>query len=255
MSKKNLPVKSLDDRVASIHRCQNNILGALSQFAAWVVLCGMELNALKKEVGHGNWMQFFEEKLERPKFSLRTADVYMKVGDECKSRLLKNWTKSSNSQNSANLDFLSTSPTALLPAQLEQLTTEIQKITDGRTMQELMLDLGIIKAPHGSGLHGGDNTFQKWLRENHPELEGTKLHALAPEIRAEWDAWCKASHDEYMKTLYIQDVKKAWNGILKELGRHGLKKKTWGLLERHEIEYIYGVLIDLKREIQEALKK
>lgn len=256
MSKRNLPVKSLDDRIAVIQKCQNNILGALSQFAAWVVLCGMELNALQKEVGHGKWEEFFEKNLERPKFSIRTAQRYMQVADECKNRVLKNRTNCPNPPILADLDFLVTSPTALNPAQFEQLTTEIRKITDGATMQEIMLDLGIIKAPHGIGLHGGDNTFQKWIREHHPELPpGTKLHTLTPEIRAEWDAWCKATHEEYMNTIYIVEVRTAWNKMLKDLYKHGLKKKTWGLLERREIEEVYGMLIEVKREIQEVLKR
>lgn len=136
-----------DQRIATVLQYHHMAGNAAAQMAVAAAICGLELKAIKKELGHGKWDDWFEENLGEA-ISLRTAQRYMALADGIKDKALKNDTVSF-------LPLLESAPSKLDDSQRARLAKSVAKVTDGATLAELYEVHGIVKKPQGSGAKGG----------------------------------------------------------------------------------------------------
>ncbi len=170
---KNLPIlANQDKRLAEVLRLHQIINASAAQMAVATALAGLELKALKKELGHGNWEDYFADHLARHGLSDRTARRYMALADGLKNKALK-------SDTVAVLELLDTAPSELKPAEQAKLTKAVAKVIDGATLSELYQDMGIAKKPQGAAAKGGK--LKKDADDDEPdepvmtEAEGRRL--------------------------------------------------------------------------------
>ncbi len=131
---------------------------SFAQGAAFMVLAGVELLRLKKELGvkRGgnrkdqsqnvltlNWREAVEQNCG---FSYQTGLNYMAMAEAAKKRI----------PLLSTLPLLTTPLGELPELQQSQLLESTRKVTDGHTAQQLMWDWGIAKKPQGSAATGGD---------------------------------------------------------------------------------------------------
>jgi hypothetical protein len=115
-----------------------------AQGVGFLVMAGLQLEAEKKNVLHGEWGGWVDENCD---YDIRTAQRYIKLAEGIKGRALKN-------DSVSFFKLLDSTPADLSPAQQEKLFRAVQKLTDGETVADLYLACGIIKAPAAAGLKG-----------------------------------------------------------------------------------------------------
>lgn len=123
------------DRVSFIVSALDQLESVQNQYAAGCVLIGMELLALKKELGHGQFKTTFAEKLERPRFAYRTAVRFMKVAEMLRVKLA-----AGASVKLGEVLGMALAPSAMGDKERAELAARIGETCEGRTMQQLMLD-------------------------------------------------------------------------------------------------------------------
>lgn len=124
-----------------------------------------------------------------------------------------------------------------------------------KSLNDLFKEHGIKDAPKPKG---GANHLHEFLRENypdHPEYLKMSLRELPKEVKQEWEKFLRAGAirptEQFNRTIY----RGIWRNIVNQLREHGIAKKSYSYLDRHELEEVHGALIDVKKEIMEALKK
>lgn len=152
---KNLPaISDQDKRVASVLHLHQIVMASASQMAVAAAKAGLEFKALKKEIGHGGWEEFYAKHFEAH-VTLRTAQKYMALADGLKGKVLK------NESGGSFLKLLDSAPSALSEKEQATLTKAVAKAMDGKQLSELYQDMGIVKKPQGSGAKGGDTSSKK----------------------------------------------------------------------------------------------
>lgn len=152
---KNLPaIPDQDKRVASVLHLHQIVMASASQMAVAAAKAGLEFKALKKEIGHGGWEEFYAKHFESH-VTLRTAQRYMALADGLKGKVLK------NDNGESFLRLLDAAPSALSEKDQATLTKAVAKAMDGKQLSELYQDFGIVKKPQGSGAKGGDTSKKK----------------------------------------------------------------------------------------------
>lgn len=231
-----MTAKQLQEEFTAFARLENE--------AAWRALrIGMLLLRAKEECAHGefgdwmaqhvgevrerqarNFMELARAYVERRK--LEKADAFMlTAGDDgAKTR----------AEQAAALEFVGQ-----------------------KSLNELLREHNI-KAPPPPA--GGDQNLVAWLKEQRPELVGKvkSRKELDKADRALLEAWCEARM-EAVKQRSLPGHQKlmartAWENIGAQLVEHGLKRRTWGYLERPQLELVHGLLGDVRKEMQAALK-
>lgn len=148
---KNLPaLPNQDKRLAEVLRLHNIVMTSAAQMAVAAAMAGLEFKALKKEVGHGGWQDFFEAHFAKHGLSIRTAQNYMGLADGLKTKALK------NESGLSFLALLDTAPSELKKADQVKLTKAVAKAADGAALFDLYQEMGIAKKPQGSGAKGGN---------------------------------------------------------------------------------------------------
>lgn len=191
---------------------------AMAQSAAFMVLAGAELERLFKttnrqqgrhlsRVKGENWDELCQRELG---ISESTAWRYREMFKAAKKRVPL--------LNAAQL--LDTPLRDLPELKQAQLLEAVQKVTDGETPRQLMMEWGITKKPQGSGATGG-------------KREGAGRKATDAEIVAE-------GH-------------KAAVGILITLLDEALRDKPWNACEETTRKRLHGLLIDVNQEVKETL--
>lgn len=114
--------------------------------AHYALLCGLRLEALKQSCQHGEWGQFFSPRQIGTKpgsgsdlvldFSLRTADKYIEVAKRIRIE------QSLSGKAQKRLAALSCEPDID-----DESRAWLAKITEGRNLRQLYLDLDIITSP------------------------------------------------------------------------------------------------------------
>jgi hypothetical protein len=105
---------------------------------------------------------------------------------------------------------------------------------------------------------GGANHLHQFLREHypdHPEYLKMSMRQLPKEVEKAWRKHiCETAlkPTEQFNRITYQAV---WRNLVRGLRENGLEKKSYSYLTRQELEEVHGALIDVKKEIQEALKK
>ncbi|MCX6953374.1 MAG: hypothetical protein NTV51_14575 [Verrucomicrobia bacterium] len=183
---KNLPaIPDQEKRIASVLHLHQIVMAAASQMAVAAAKAGLEFKALKKEVGHGAWEEFYAKNFAST-ITLRTAQKYMALADGLKGKALKNESAGSF------LKLLECAPSALSKTEQATLTKAVAKATDGKALSDLYQDFGIVKKPQGSGAKGG-NTHKDKPEATEPGGDSTTADTppTASEIPANVDprAW------------------------------------------------------------------
>lgn len=78
-----------EQRVGLVRDYLDKLEAVQIQHATGAILIGLELLALKDQIGRGDFQRVFEEQIERPRFSLRSAQRYMQDAHRIRMRLLK----------------------------------------------------------------------------------------------------------------------------------------------------------------------
>ena len=128
-------------------------------------MCGSELLALKKEVGHGKWEKFFEANIARDRFQLRHAQNYMEVAKAVQLKIAQ--------REGAGAAMLLDGECATPGTQGHELIREtLADMTDARSWQQLWLDMGLLRSqkPRG-GDHGGGAAMAAKARDAHGQLQ------------------------------------------------------------------------------------
>ena len=239
----NLPrVANLEKRKESIWKFHEYARQCGKLAVLYAARCGFELLAAKEELPHGSFEKF-KVALGFPK---GTAYNYMCLAAEFEKR--------SNVQLVEHLKELP-KPTELINKQYVALVDSIQKLTSGKTLTQLYFDWGIKSTAQTLG---GANQLHAFLGEHypdHPEYLKMSLRDLPKDVRKAWDADFKKHgipiSEETNRVLY----QGAWRHLMMTLRENALIKKSYSYLDRHELEEVHGTLIDVKKEIMEALKK
>lgn len=175
---KNLPaLPNQDKRLAEVLRLHQLASAAAAQMAVAAAKAGLELKALKKDLGHGNWEDYFGAHLAKHGLSDRTAQRYMALADGLKGKALKNDTV-------AVLALLDVAPSQLKKADQVKLTKVMAKAADGATLTELYTELGIVKKPQGSGAKGGSSKKPSASDDTAPASKLTPVEVIAEGHRA-----------------------------------------------------------------------
>ena len=225
------------DRISIAVQYHRRAESAAHFMAVWGALCGLELQSLKKEQGHGGWQEFYAANIE-DKLPLRTAQYYMQVAEGLKIKAKIEGGSIVFSPSQAERDafmakrgnrvtdatlfklvghfdrrfnaevwrLLETAPSKLTDAQRERLAAAVESIADGETMGSLVEAYRLTKRATGSGSAGGykpdPERVQVYLRAYHPALAGTLYADLPEEVQAAFRKWIAAgSTDEVQMAL------------------------------------------------------
>ena len=140
-----------------------------------------------------------------------------------------------------------------LEPKLLKKRSDIQDLLEGRSQRQLLL----MFAEPKSGGEGGANLLNKWLRENHPALEGTRQVKLPPEVKKEWEQFLRdRDHEKYgAEGKAVHQATQWWNEILTELHLERTTDKRFLRVDLHTLKRISASLLDLKRTIDDTIAK
>jgi hypothetical protein len=156
----------LQRRVAVINQYHDAAKTCFAQGAMYALLCGFELHAAKEQVAHGEWENWVEKNCQ---FSPPTAWRYMAAA-EGKFNLVPGLRRIAEFS-------LGVAPGALAAGHKQELLAALRGATDGETVRQMYLDLGIIKGPppNPGGDHGGGAARAAKLAAFTPEAVETSL--------------------------------------------------------------------------------
>jgi len=140
-----LPVQEMtpDARVNVIRSHLDKMENVQTIFAGGAVIIGMELIALKSQVNHGEFETIFKERIERPRFTYRTARKYMLAADLARTSMLK----SGNDVIASSWDV---APSAMSIQKRRSLTEALGGLLNGKTLSDLLMG----DRPTGGGGNG-----------------------------------------------------------------------------------------------------
>jgi len=133
----------------------------------------------------------------------------------------------------------------------------VRAVAPADTLKQLYLDWGI--GGLGTGPRaGGDATLQAWLREQHPDLAGTRQAKLPAEIRAEFEAWREGRKpgDEEVLAAQRADAQAYWMRVRMDLLEFGGGADcTWGLLNDAALLAVQVALDQIARRMKTMLNQ
>lgn len=137
----------------------------------------------------------------------------------------------------------------------QKLVQAVFDFIQDKSLNDLFKEHGIKDAPKPKG---GANQLHAFLKEHypdHPEYIKMSLRELPAEVKKEWEKHLRAggipTSEQFNKITY----QAVWRMLVMRLRENGLEKKTYSYLTHQELEEVHGTLIDVKKEIMEALKK
>lgn len=137
----------------------------------------------------------------------------------------------------------------------KKLVQAVFEFIQDKSLNDLFKEHGIKDPPKPKG---GANHLHQFLREHypdHPEYLKMSMRQLPKEVEKAWRKHiCETAlkPTEQFNRITYQAV---WRNLVRGLRENGLEKKSYSYLTRQELEEVHGALIDVKKEIQEALKK
>lgn len=189
--------RSVEERVVFVNGSLDKLEGVQNQFAAGCILIGMELLALKSELGHGNFKETFASKIERPRFAYRTAARFMKIAEVLRVKLA-----AGSSVRLGEVLAMALAPSAMADKDRDELLKRLSDAVQGKTMQQLMLDF----APQRPQLPAGDQPDEPgeherktaaWYRMHYNEALTDLIAKMAKVVTA--PRFRGALHDEDLK--------------------------------------------------------
>lgn len=212
---KMVPSRSLDERAGVINNYHNSAEAAYGQACRFAVLCGMELLAAKEEAPHGEWMPWIEQNC---KFTHMTASRYMLLATRAIPVIQDKYP--------VFTDWNVVAPSQMNTESRELLLTAVRDMTDHHTIQELQLELGIIK-PKVEGTPGGANN--PYGRAGNPATVMDRAEAEKIRANKDWSDVCR---------LIVT----------------GCQVKNYRHIERKRLVEIYETMQSVANELQEYLK-
>ena len=121
-----------DERVDIIRKGLDSMEAVQLTMATGAALIGMEMLALKKELGTGEFANVFAERIERPRFGIRTAQRYMNVAESARVNLLR--------AGYADLGDVFDMPPSDMPMDKRQMLSKaLGDMLGGKTLSNLLM--------------------------------------------------------------------------------------------------------------------
>lgn len=140
------PPRELPERANMIRQYHEAAVATFAQGAMYALLCGFELHAARAQLRHGEWGEWVERHCP---FTARTAWNYMQAAER-KFKEIPNLKRVS--------DFsLGVSSHDLHPDQRAQLVDAVRDATDGVSIRQLYLDLGLMSGAPTARTNPGDS--------------------------------------------------------------------------------------------------
>jgi len=139
-------------RVGRIIALQGQAKESLATFAVAVVESGFHLVALKEEIPHGKWEEFYHENIESAGLALRTGQRYMQIAKKVQAK--------SVTRDAFGVKGLLSDGSENGKGQIQQV---IGDMTDATTWNQLLIDFGLLRE-HKQG-HQKHNERKKTREE------------------------------------------------------------------------------------------
>ena len=136
----------------------------------------------------------------------------------------------------------------------ERIARVISKVTGEKTLTQLYFDWGIVKSkPEASGSH----MLNLFLRERHPHLVGTPLARLPEAVRSEWHEFLRDQEERKLGGLSREEfrARQFWDDLCMRLHEERTVDQRYLALPVSYLKRIDGILMDLRADIQTALKR
>lgn len=152
-----LPARNIEERGQEIIRHHEAARQHLAQSAVHAALAGLELQAARTEIPHGQFQKWVEDNFV---FNADTASRYMRLADGIKRQISK------ASHVTLLEDIFSAPPSELSKTKRDQLISTLAKATGDQTLRQMYLDFGILKEPKPTGGYNGriDRTPEERLK-------------------------------------------------------------------------------------------
>ncbi|MEI6165982.1 MAG: DUF3102 domain-containing protein [bacterium] len=212
-----VPKRTLADRAPIINHYHDSSEAAYGQACRFAVLCGMELLAAKEQAPHGEWLPWVEKNC---KFDLRTSQRYMLLADRAIPVIEAKYPVFGDMDNSV-------APSMMMRKERDLLLSAVRDMTDHRTIQELQLELGIIK-PKVDGTSGGANN--PYGRAGNPATVMDRAEAERLMANKDWSDVCRITVTN-------------------------CQKKSYGHLEKVRLREVWETLRSVADELEDFLKK
>lgn len=144
------PIRSEEERVRVIGEYHQAAQSCYAASAMYVLLCGFELHAERARIKHGGWMDWVERNCP---FSHDTAGRYMEAAE----RKYKDIPNIAHVRNF----IIGKSPLELPAAEREELIQAVKAATDGETVRQMYLELGMIQERAKPKIGGDTSEFRK----------------------------------------------------------------------------------------------
>ncbi len=206
------PARDIEGRTKEIIRHHEAAGQHAVMASVHAALAGLELQAARAELPHGEFERWVEASIP---FTTRTAQRYMALAEGIK----KLCTKTTHVSFLENL--FSVAPSELPEKNRAALIETLAKATDGQSLREWYIELGIIKEPKAVGGYNG--------RRDIPPEERLRIKREA--------------------------AKRDWGQLYKSINAIGIKDPLWMELSRAEIVTIAEVLDDVLAAMKKFLKE
>ena len=131
---KQLPTKEMtpEARVDVIRGHLDSMESVQTVFAAGAVTIGLELLALKSQTPRGEFETIFDERIARPRFTMRTARKYMQAADRVRTKLLR----SGSEVIAGSWDI---APSSMTIAKRNSLHEALGELLTGKSLSDLLM--------------------------------------------------------------------------------------------------------------------
>jgi len=127
--------KTPEQRIDAVRGYLDKMEVVQLQHATGAILIGMELLALKDQLGRGDFMDVFVKQIERPRFSYRSAARYMQDAHRVRRKMIKDG-------GITLMGILNIAPSALPMARQKELQKVIAEAVGDRTLTGMRGALG-----------------------------------------------------------------------------------------------------------------
>jgi hypothetical protein len=207
------------------------------------VRAGLALLAAKALVTHGMFETWVEQSIDG--LSDRQAQYYMRLGKVFLAE-----------QSGLQLPAASETGTWLVKSgDGSQLSQAVSAFIGNRSMAELMTDYGIkAKVVTPGGFRPAAFMVARYQAE-HAELAGKPYEQWTVEQQAAFREWQSREVTDDGAAANRVAAEGKWASIRESLAEHGLKRRSFALLAKKQIEETRDVLALVSKELTKALKQ
>lgn len=154
-----------------------------------------------------------------------------------------------------DLVHLLTASASTLQGAMAKKRAAIENLIEGKSQRQLLLMIADDSTPPART--GGDNEFQKFLRENFTDLVGTKLGRCPQNVR---EAWAQAQQEQQLPPdevarLETQQIRTRWSEVADFIRKNTFgRSRTFVRLDRSEMEALAEVFEGAAQQIRGTLK-